>query len=205
MAKLKICGLFREEDIDAANEAAPDFIGFVFAPSRRQVDPARAARLRSRLREGIRVVGVFTDAPAGEIAALCRDGLIDMVQDHGGGDAARLAELRESCGVPVIKALSLGPGADASAFAAADFLLFDGASPGGGRPFDWSLLRGEGCPVPCFIAGGIDLDNIEEALRLGPFGIDVSSGAESGGFKDRAKMMALADKVRRFNITGGER
>ena len=116
MPKIKICGLFREADMDFANEAGPDFTGFVFAESRRRVSPVQAARLRSRLREGIIPVGVFVDSPAEEIAALYRDGLIGMAQLHGGEDAAyirRLKTLSASGGaapVPVIKVLRIGGG-----------------------------------------------------------------------------------------------
>ncbi|MDR0598444.1 MAG: phosphoribosylanthranilate isomerase, partial [Treponema sp.] len=83
MGKIKICGLFREDDIDFANDAAPDYAGFVFAPSRRQVSPAQAARLRERLRDGVVPVGVFVNAAAALVAALFRDGVVGMAQLHG--------------------------------------------------------------------------------------------------------------------------
>jgi phosphoribosylanthranilate isomerase len=133
MINIKICGLFREADIDFANEAGPDFAGFVFAESRRQVSPAQAARLRSRLRDGIVPVGVFVNAPAEEIAACYRDGLIGIAQLHGDEDAAyirRLKTLSAAGGqapVPVIKALRIGgaetpAGDDHALCAAADSL-----------------------------------------------------------------------------------
>jgi phosphoribosylanthranilate isomerase len=147
VAKIKICGLFREADIEFANEAEPDFIGFVFAESRRRVSPGQAARLRSRLREGIIPVGVFVNAPAEEIAALYRDGLIAMAQLHGKEDAAYIRRLKTlsaaggQSSIPVIKALRITGPIEAAALEnpAADYLLLDSGS-GSGQPFDWALL-----------------------------------------------------------------
>jgi phosphoribosylanthranilate isomerase len=205
MPKIKICGLSREADIDYANEAAPDYIGFVFAPSKRQVSAARAERLRARLMGGIAPVGVFVDAPVGDIAALHRAGIIAVAQLHGGEDEAYIERLKELCAVPVIKAVKLGEaaGRDEAARLAqggatrADFLLFDSGA-GSGAPFDRSalpsLLSGKSPPV--FIAGGINVSTIEEIVKYQPFGVDVSSGAETGGVKDRGKMLRLVKAAR---------
>jgi phosphoribosylanthranilate isomerase len=224
MIKIKICGLFREEDAAYANEAKPDYAGFVFAESRRKVSPALAARLRGLLDSSIVPVGVFVNAPASDIIALYRDGIIDMVQLHGDEDGAYIRRLRElSVGtgrgpIPVIKAIrvegpadlepwrgtSAGPGEEAGT---PDYLLLDRGG-GTGQAFDWNLLPGTGgadgtgnhAPLfrrPWFLAGGIGLHNIREALALEPFGVDVSSGAETGGLKDREKMMELTRIVRK--------
>ncbi|MDR1785882.1 MAG: phosphoribosylanthranilate isomerase [Spirochaetaceae bacterium] len=212
MTKIKICGLCREEDIDAANEAGPDFIGLVFAPSRRRVDFSTAAKLRSRLAEGITPVGVFADTPAADVAALFRDGVIRMAQLHGAEDAAYIASLRALCPVPVIGALRAGSAVSgAPDFARGprgcaflpDYFLLDAAAPGSGEAFDWKTLddpalRREGPLLggkPWFLAGGLGLHNIDAALALGPWGVDLSSGAETGGAKDRAKMIALVSRV----------
>ncbi|MDR2094694.1 MAG: phosphoribosylanthranilate isomerase [Treponema sp.] len=222
--KIKICGLFREEDIEAANEAGPDFIGFVFAPSRRRIRAEEAARLRRRLSPDIIPVGVFVNAPIAEIAALYREGIITLAQLHGGEDGAYTAALKAACGIPVIRAVrvetgndlapwqeaSLGPQAgDAenapgpvhTARPDADYLLFDRGG-GTGKAFDWRILekfRTFGAfRAPCFLAGGIDGNNIEKALSFKPFGIDVSSGAETGGVKDREKMIYLTEKAHRY-------
>jgi phosphoribosylanthranilate isomerase len=212
MPKLKICGLFREEDIDAANEARPDYIGFVFAKSRRQVTPAAAEKLRARLDDGIIPVGVFVDAPVEEAAAIYRAGIIAIAQLHGAEDSDYIARLKEQCpALPVIKSAALrgnagerGRASPAPPADGADFLLLDNAAAGSGKRFDWSLLEDGGyftrIKTPCFIAGGIDADNITEALRFRPFGIDVSSGAETGGLKDRAKMIRLTEKVRAWRM-----
>jgi phosphoribosylanthranilate isomerase len=217
--KIKICGLFREADVEAANEAGPDFAGFVFAESRRRVSQAEASRLRSRLREGIISVGVFVNAPPEEVAALYRDGLIGMAQLHGGEDAAhirRLKTLSAAGGLaqfPVIKALRVdglagkgwdNPAADAISDAA-DYLLLDSGS-GSGKRFDWSLLEHpsrDGVPdfrKPWFLAGGICRENIGLALSYRPFAVDVSSGAETNGIKDREKMIALVRMTREERV-----
>jgi phosphoribosylanthranilate isomerase len=221
MVKIKICGLFREEDIEYANEAGPDFIGFVFAPSRRQVGAAEAARLRRRLAPGIIPVGVFTRAPPEEIIRCYRDGLIDIAQLHGGEDNAYIRRIRElSAGtgrgpIPVIRAMRVETASILrKGFASIpedgdgpppDYLLFDQGGGGTGKAFDWTLLGPEpGSPGgaaggPCrpwFLAGGICGDNLDRALSFAPFGIDVSSGAETGGVKDRIKMIELVKRTR---------
>jgi phosphoribosylanthranilate isomerase len=196
--KIKICGLTREADIAQANRAAPDYIGFVFAKSRRRVSYETAARLRAGLARGIAPVGVFRNAPAREIADLYLGGVIALAQLHGDEDAAYIAALKELCGVPVIKAVVVRSPADAARFedSEADFLLLDSGG-GTGRPFDWDLIgaRGER-RKPFFLAGGVGLHNIDAALDLLPYAVDVSSGAETEGVKDGEKMLALVRRVR---------
>lgn len=219
MTRIKICGLLREEDLDYVNEAGPDFIGFVFAPGRRLISAAAAARLRTRLAAGIVPVGVFVNAPASVISALYGEGLFDIVQLHGGEDGAYIRRLRElSAGsgrgpIPVIKAVraeagldrwrGLPPGPEDADSGTPDYLLFDREGGGTGRAFDWGLLGPEsseaGGPVfrrPWFLAGGVSVDNIGRALAYRPFAVDVSSGAESGGFKDRGKIIDLVKRTR---------
>ena len=205
MSKIKICGLFREADVDFANEAGPDFIGFVFAESRRRVSVREAERLRSRLRYGIVPVGVFVNAPPEEIAALYRDGVIGMAQLHGGEDAAYISRLKtlSAAGwtpVPLIKALRVdgaaGPGWESAVYAGADYLLLDSGA-GSGKPFDWGILPSASpIPLPWFLAGGVSTENIVRALSYRPFAIDVSSGAETDGIKDLEKMTALVNQVK---------
>jgi len=186
--KIKICGLSRKEDIAAANEARPDYIGFVFAESKRRVTFSRAAALRERLAPGITPVGVFVNAPTNEIIALYRAGVIEIAQLHGGEGEAYIAELP----MPVIKAIKVHESRETCA----DYLLLD-SGKGSGRAFDWAQIGR--IERPYFLAGGISLENMEEAMRYKPYAIDVSSGAETGGLKDRAKIIALTEKVRRFS------
>ncbi|MDR3114619.1 MAG: phosphoribosylanthranilate isomerase [Treponema sp.] len=198
--KIKICGLCREEDVSFANEAMPDFVGFVFAPSRRHVSPSQAARLRARLQEPIIPVGVFVNAAIAEIGALFADGVIAIAQLHGTEDTAYLRDLKARCAVPVIRAVpvegpeTLVPWQHKDPFA--DYLLLDSGPGGTGRPFQWDLLRSLKPALPYFLAGGITLDNLKEGLSYRPYGIDVSSGVETKGFKDRAKMIRLVRRVR---------
>ncbi len=196
MAKIKICGLFREKDIDYVNYARPDYVGFVFAESRRRITKEKAARLRERLAEGIQPVGVFVDAPPEEIAELCTRGIIKIAQLHGSEDEAYIARLKELCPVPVIKAVPVKGEEDvfAGQVTRADYLLLDSGSGGGGVCFDWCFVRD--IAKPFFLAGGIRPENLEEALSLQPYCIDVSSGAETNGVKDKEKIEALVRRVR---------
>ncbi|MDR0569484.1 MAG: phosphoribosylanthranilate isomerase [Spirochaetaceae bacterium] len=192
MPKIKICGLFRAEDIAFVNEAEPDYIGFVFARSRRQVRPAEAARLRDRLKPGIAPVGVFVNAPVEDIVRLYRDGTIGLAQLHGTEDENYIAELKSRCAAPVIKAFRSEALSDpAGPSTGADYLLFDSGPGGTGEAFNWSLLEAFRGGVPWFLAGGVNLGNIAQAARLKPYCIDVSSGAETAGLKDREKILEL--------------
>ncbi|MDR1985993.1 MAG: phosphoribosylanthranilate isomerase [Treponema sp.] len=200
MVKIKICGLCREDDVSFANEAMPDFAGFVFAPSRRQVSPSQAVRFRDRLEEPIIPVGVFVNAPIAEIKALFADGVIALAQLHGREDSAYLSALKACCAAPVIRAIRVERHEDLVPWQRkdplVDYLLLDSGPGGTGRSFQWDLL-GTGRPAsPYFLAGGITLDNLGEALAYRPYGIDVSSGAETQGFKDRTKMVRLVQRVR---------
>jgi phosphoribosylanthranilate isomerase len=202
MVKIKICGLFRDDDIGSANEALPDYIGFVFAPaSRRRISPGRAAALREKLRTEIVPVGVFVNAAVDEIAALYRDGVIAAVQLHGGESDEYISRLKERCAAPLIRAFNAEaltrPAGLAELAGEADYLLIDNGSGGTGQRFEWKLLDALR-DLPFFLAGGISLHNIDAALARRPYAVDVSSGAETDGVKDREKMLRLVEKVRTY-------
>jgi phosphoribosylanthranilate isomerase len=206
MSKIKICGLFREKDIDFVNEAEPDYIGFVFAKSRRQVSELEALRLREKLKDGIIPVGVFVHAPLEQIASLYRNKVIAIAQLHGGEGEAYIAALKALCPIPVIKVLSVeGPeiGGKGREPSRADYLLFDSGSGGTGTPFEWSLIDPPGMQSLWFLAGGLNADNIAEALDLNPYCVDVSSGVETGGVKDRNKIISLVHLVRKHKEEHG--
>jgi phosphoribosylanthranilate isomerase len=199
--KIKICGLFREQDIDYVNEARPDYAGFVFAESKRQVSPAFAAVLRGRLSAGIIPVGVFVNAPITDIASLYREDVIAVAQLHGTEDAVYISRLKEAsavaCGagggkpIEIIKTIrSAELIQNITTAAGADYCLIDSGA-GSGKPFNWKLLSSLKFSKPWFLAGGISLDNIEPAMALEPFSIDISSGAETDGIKDREKIVQL--------------
>lgn len=198
--KIKICGIFRNEDISFVNEAMPDYIGFVFAKSRRQVSPAKAAELKSMLNYNTQIVGVFVDNDIDFIANLVHNNIIDFIQLHGSENPDYLRHLREKVkNTPVIKAFTVTESKNISEAekSPSDFILLDNGKGGTGRTFSWELLKGN-MPDNAFLAGGINVDNIAEAVSLSPYCIDVSSGAETNGIKDKEKILKLVKYIRRF-------
>lgn len=203
MTKIKLCGLSRPRDIQAANELKPDYIGFVFAPkSRRYVPPEKAAELKWLLDPEIGAVGVFVDEDPQIIEALVRQGVIDVVQLHGGEDEAYIHSLRERLGSPrIIQAFSIHTEQDAEKAdeSSADLILVDSPGGGTGEVFDWELLGK--IRRPYFLAGGLTPENAGDAVSmLRPFGVDVSSGIETDGYKDRDKMAEFVLAVRQADV-----
>ena len=200
MTKIKLCGLSRRCDIEAANALMPDYVGFVFAEgSKRRVTPAQARALKNALSPGILAVGVFVDEAPATVAALLGGGIIDAAQLHGGEDAAYIRALRRMTDRPIWQAFRVRTRADVeqAGRSEADCILLD-AGAGTGTAFDWGLL--DRVERPYFLAGGLDTENVAGAIRLlRPFGVDVSSGIESGGGKDAEKMAAFVAAVRREN------
>lgn len=200
MTRIKICGLFRHEDIDYVNAARPDWCGFVvnFPKSHRSVTPDKARELAARLAPGIIPVGVFVDRPEEEVADLLLDGTISIAQLHGHEDEAYIASLRAAApGRAIWKAFKIrGEGDLALANeSGADMVLLDNGY-GTGEAFDWSLAGG--IRRPFILAGGLTPENIPEAIRrLNPYGIDVSSGVESGKKKDFSKISAAVEAARK--------
>lgn len=198
--KLKFCGLTREADICAANETRPDYIGFVFAESRRRVTDEQAARLRAQLAPGIQAVGVFVNDDPTHIAELANHGVIDLIQLHGGESAAYIRRLRTMTAAPVIYAVRVGTHEDIERVKpySVEYFLLDtctkDAYGGSGKTFDWSLI-GE-VEKPYFLAGGLNESNIPRAMRTGAYALDLSSGIETDGVKDAAKMRRVAALIR---------
>ncbi|WP_306487297.1 phosphoribosylanthranilate isomerase [Agathobaculum sp.] len=198
--KLKFCGLTREADIRAANETRPDYIGFVFAESRRRVTDEQVARLRALLSPGIQAVGVFVNDDPTHIALLANRGVIDLIQLHGSESAAYIQRLRTMTAAPIICALRVGKQTDIKQAESnlVDFLLLDtytkDAYGGSGRTFDWSLIGEVGKPY--FLAGGLNESNIPHAMRTGAYALDLSSGIETDGVKDAEKMRRVAALVK---------
>jgi len=202
---VKICGLSAPEALTAAVEGGARYIGFVFfPPSPRSLTPSRAAELLASALTGPTRVGLFVDADDALLDEVLANVTLDMVQFHGAESPERVAEVKARYGVPVIKAVPIADASDlvpARAYeGVADMLLFDarppkGASrPGGNaRAFDWSLVRDRGWQLPWLLAGGIDAENVVEAVRAsGAPAVDVSSGVEDRpGLKNPAKIRAL--------------
>lgn len=197
MTKIKLCGLSRPCDIEAANQLQPDYIGFVFAPkSKRCIMPEQAAELKRRLLPEIKAVGIFVNEYIKTIAGLLHNGTIDMVQLHGRETGEYIRKLRTYTDKPVIQAFRMETEADAAEAecSLADYILLDSGA-GTGTVFDWKLLPG--IRRPYFLAGGLDINNVTSALQvLHSFGVDVSSGIETNGQKDKLKMAAFVTAVR---------
>ena len=196
--KVKLCGLSRFEDIVAANAVKPDYVGFVFAPkSRRWVPPERARLLRYRLDSSITPVGVFVNQPVELVARLLREDVIDAAQLHGQEDERYLAALRRRTTKPIWQAFRVENREDVRRATAsgADLILLDNGPGGTGETFDWSLVRD--CPRPFLLAGGLTPENVGTAIgQVRPFGVDTSSGVETGGRKDPEKCGRFVQAVR---------
>lgn len=199
--KIKICGLFRDCDIDYVNEAMPDFIGFVFAKSRRQVSTEWAKVMRPRLRSEITPVGVFVNEPLARVVKLLNDNIIEMAQLHGTENETYIQELKTLTNKPIIKAVRVLSQEDIEAAqnTVADYLLLDNGAGGTGESFDWSLVSKvkKQKQKPFFLAGGLNSGNLEQAiLATSPYAVDLSSGVETDGIKDRNKILEIVRRMR---------
>lgn len=200
MTKIKICGLSRPCDIDYVNEARPDFCGFVLgAPkSPRNITVPLLRELRSRLDGSITPVGIFVNDPLELILPLAKEQVLGAIQLHGLESPSYIQALKREISIPVIKAFRVD-GAECLREAEgspADLILLDNGTGGTGSSFDWSLLKDFNRPY--ILAGGLGPENLETAIKtLHPWGVDMSSGVESGGFKDKEKILAAAAAVRR--------
>lgn len=198
MTKIKFCGLTRPCDIEAANAIKPDYIGFVFAPnSKRRVGYKQAVDLKNLLSKDIKAVGVFLNEDISQVISLLNLGIIDAAQLHGDESSDYIARIQQETGKPVIKAFQIHSEQDVAAAeeTIADFIILD-AGAGEGKTFDWNLI--EHFKKPYFLAGGLNADNVSEAIRrLHPYALDVSTGIETDGVKDTNKMAAFAQAVRK--------
>lgn len=206
MTKVKICGLKEQQHVQAAIEVGVDAIGFVFAPSKRRVTVEQAQQLAKHVPEGVLKIGVFVNPSVEEIRTAVESVPLDYVQYHG----EESPEFIHQQGYPAIKALSVRGVKDVQAAAIydADYYLFDAPGTdfkgGSGHTFDWTLLETVGIPrEKLILAGGLQAENIEEAVSLvSPFMVDVSSGVETDGVKDIAKINAFLQAVRKGEHNG---
>jgi phosphoribosylanthranilate isomerase len=211
MASLvKICGLSTSSSLEAALVAGADMVGFVFFPkSPRHVSLDQARDLARLARGRAKIVALTVDAGDDALGAIAAGLAPDMLQLHGGETPARVAEIGKTFGVATMKAIGVAGRDDlarAGRYASvADMMLFDAKAPidaklpgGNGRVFDWRLLAGFGHARPHLLSGGLDPDNVAEAIALsGASGVDVSSGVESApGVKDNAKIAAFVARAR---------
>lgn len=213
--KIKICGLKRPADAAIVNRLHPDYVGFVFAGTKRKITAETAAALRAAIHPDILSVGVFTNEPPENIAQMCNAGILDLVQLHGDEPEEYVAEIKKQTKKPVIRAVRVRCEEDilAKAKSCADYLLFDtyraGEYGGSGEAFCWDDLRTakkiyeeNGKPFPTFfLAGGLNADNAAEAIRhVQPYALDVSSGVETDGFKDEEKVREFISACRGVNL-----
>lgn len=192
MTKVKICGLSTKGAVEAAMSAGSDYIGFVFAPSKRQVTLDQATELAKLIPSHIQKVGVFVSPSRSELLDAIEKVDLDLVQIHGQVTDG----LFESLPCASIQALQVdGDGHVPSS--QADYLLFDAPMAGSGQTFDWGKLDTTELSQPFFIAGGLNEDNVEEAIQhFTPFAVDVSSGVETDGQKDHEKIRRFIERVK---------
>jgi phosphoribosylanthranilate isomerase len=210
VTQVKICGLSTTEAVDAALVGGAAYLGFVFFPhSPRSVTAPEAARLAEPARGRAKIVALLVDPTADLVAEVVEGLKPDLLQLHGRETPERLAGLKQTWGLPVIKALGVRQGADLDAApayeAVADHLMLDAKPPEGadrpgglGASFDWTLLAGRSFARPWFLAGGLTPGNVAEAVRLtgAPF-VDVSSGVERApGLKDPGLIAQFLEAVR---------
>ena len=197
--RIKICGLTREADVDAAVAAGADALGFVFyAPSPRNVVTGTAARLIARIPAFVTTVGLFVNADPDAVRAVLTQVPLDLLQFHGDEDANYCRQF----GRPWIKAARMRPGFDlleyAARFEGASGLLLDAfvdGYGGGGKTFDWSLIPAN-LPLPVILSGGLYAGNVEAAVKaVRPWAVDVSSGVEQDGAKGIKDAVKIVDFI----------
>jgi len=213
MTKVKICGLKTLADVAKVNRYLPDYIGFVFANTKRFVTDEQALEMKRALDGRIKAVGVFVDEPLEHVISLYKKGMIDIAQLHGAESDAYIRELKQKTDMCVIKATRVQTPKQVSALMSneADYMLFDtykkGELGGTGVRFPLEILEkslaemaAQGRSVkPFFLAGGLDWQNVTDVIgKTECFAVDVSTGVETDGVKDEAKIKRFIEKVRQM-------
>ena len=192
MTKVKICGLSTKEAVKTAVSAGADYIGFVFAPSKRQVTLEQAAELAKFIPSHIQKVGVFVSPSRADLLEAIEKVGLDLVQVHG----QVVDKLFENLPCGSIQAVQVDERGHVPN-SQADYLLFDAPVAGSGQTFDWGRLDTTELAQPFFIAGGLNEDNVARAIQhFSPFAVDVSSGVETDGQKDHEKIRRFIERVK---------
>lgn len=208
--KVKICGLTSHEAVKAAVNAGADYVGFVFfPPSPRHVTPQQAADFSLALPADVKTVAVMVDPSDDDITFMLKDFKPDFLQLHGHETKERVKEVREKFDVPVMKAIAVRSSDDVASGVSysdiVDMLLFDAKAPsdsmlpgGNGLSFDWTLLKSRKFSVPWMLSGGLNIENVRQAMRIsGATCVDVSSAVESEpGIKDEGLVREFIRKVK---------
>ena len=200
MTKVKICGLQQVAHVQAAVNAGADFIGFMFAPSKRRISVEQAIELTQHIPASVKKVGVFVNETAETIQQIAAQVGLDYIQYHGDETPEQI----EQIGLPSIKAFSIQSAQDVERAAAyeVDYYLFDAPGTdfrgGSGNAFDWTLLDQMNiAQEKVILAGGLNEDNVRIASMLvEPFAVDVSSGVETDGIKDTVKMKRFIERAK---------
>ena len=192
MTKVKICGLSTKGAVETAVSAGADYIGFVFAPSKRQVTLGQAAELAEIIPTNVKKVGVFVSPSREELLEAIDKVSLDLIQVHGQVED----DLFEDLPCASIQAVQVD-GEGHVPHSRADYLLFDAPVAGSGQTFDWGQLDTTGLAQPFFIAGGLNEDNVVKAIQhFTPYAVDVSSGVETDGQKDHEKIRRFIERVK---------
>ncbi|SHJ54656.1 phosphoribosylanthranilate isomerase [Hathewaya proteolytica DSM 3090] len=201
MTKIKICGLKTMRDIDYINELMPDYVGLVFADSKRKVSLEQAITMRISIKNNIKVVGVFLDEDREKVLDTAKKLRLDVIQLHGEEDLEYMEYLKMKSEAEIWKAVCIKCQKDLEKIREYEGykLLLDGASAGQGKCFDWSLVENKVCGN-IILAGGINCNNVQHGIYMfKPFAVDVSSAVETEGIKDYIKMKEFIGKVRQYD------
>ena len=198
MAKIKICGLKRLNDIEIVNKYKPDYIGFVFAESPRKVSYELASEMKENLDSSILSVGVYVDANIEEILEAYELGIIDIVQLHGSESEEYIKKLKQKSNyqLKIINAIEMGSEKNLLEYdnSLADYLLLD-SGKGSGKTFDWRLIKKD-LKKEFFLAGGLNYENISQAIKeFNPYAVDLSSSLETNGYKDEMKIKKVMEAI----------
>jgi len=209
MTKIKICGITRFEDVDYVNKLLPDYIGFVFAPSKRQVHINQAKKLIASLDKNIKTVGVFVNEDCEKVKYIAKILKLDVLQFHANEDNIYIENFK---GLNIWKTISISVADKNNVMEdqkkintinnyPINAILMDsyikGISGGSGKGFDWSIIKNLVIGKPIVLAGGLNPENITQAVKLiNPYCVDVSSGIETNGIKDFEKIKKFINKVR---------
>lgn len=199
--KVKICGLYRNEDIEYINTYHPDYCGFIinFPKSHRNITIDRLKQLSPMVDPSIKRVGVFVNEDVDVVISLLKENWIDMAQLHGQEDEAYIQTIKREVNKPILKFFKIQTKDDIqkAVSSCADYILLDNGT-GTGQAFDWRML--ENIPRDYFLAGGINLQNVKQAMQYHPYALDISSGVETDKKKDANKIKEIIEIIRKETI-----
>lgn len=191
MVKIKLCGLSTKEAVEEAVRLGVDYIGFVFAESKRRVSPDQARNLADFIPSSIQTVGVFLNPSLAEIEEVLSVVDLDFIQIHGQWDS------KQALPKPLIRAIKASQLGELELTNQVDYLLIDADQAGSGQVFDWNKVNPNQLDIPFFIAGGLNPENVSQAIDyFSPYAVDVSSGIETDGQKDVNKMREFVERTR---------